>query len=402
MSYHIYFLLKKNKVDKQGTLPIYCRISLNSNDRADYYTQIRIHKELWLERPTLNRDGTIRYIKGSSQLINAYNKKLNLISAKVLEQYNEVLKTGEPTSSKELKKALIGDTNKTSLPQLFAEVANTKSSKSTRKAFKSRCRKILDFIQSEYNTDLTVDALAHNKYKAFPVRFETWLDLQDSAKNYKKALFSALNGAYKHAVKSGYVDKNPFDGYELNKKGKTDGIPSLNFEELNKFREIKLQNTKLQKIKEIFLFQTYTGLSYIDLKQASYENLTKGIDHKTWLIKNRQKTEGASKIPLIDRAQKILNKHKSNDRTTLFDVPSLGEYNTSIREIATKAGIEKHLSSHSARHSCATLLLEIGIPLKTISMILGHTNTKTTEHYAKVTDPLVSEQFEKLNRRLGN
>lgn len=402
MSYHVYFLPKKNKVDKRGTLPIYCRISLSANDRAEYYTQIRIHKQFWLDKPIPNRDGTLRYIKGSSLLVNAYNKKLNLISAKILERYNEALKNGEPISARELKKALTGEASKTTLSYLFEEVAKTKGSESTKKAFESRCRKILIFVQKEYENDLPVAALTHDKYRAFPIRFETWLDSQGSAKNYKQVLFSTLNDSYKHAIKSGYVDKNPFDGYELNKKGRTKGRASLNFEELTRFGEVELKDSKLQITRDLFLFQAYTGLSYIDLKQASEEDLVKGIDRKTWIIKNRQKTDGSSKVPIIAKAQKILDKYKSEDRKTLFKIPYPNEYNTSIREIAAKAGIDKHLTSHSARHSCATLLLEIGIPMKTISLILGHSNTKTTEHYAKVTDPLVSEQFEKLNKKLGS
>lgn len=402
MSYHLYFLLKKSKIDKLGRLPVHCRISVGSNDRSEYYTRIRIHKELWLDKPTSNKDGTLKYIKGNSTLVKAYNKKLNLISAKVLESYNEALKNGEPISAIELKKALTGDTNNKTLSQLFEEVANTKGSESTKKAFESRCRKILDYVQSEYKTDLPVDALTHNKYQSFPIRFETWLDLQESAKNYKKALFSALRSAYKHAIKSGYADKNPFESYELNKKGKTDGIVHLSFEELIRFIEVKLKSSTLRRTKELFLFQLYTGLSFIDLKLASKEHLVIGIDHRTWLIKARQKTGGASKIPLIDKAQAILNKHISDDRKELFKMPRLGDYNDNIREVAAKAGIDKHLSSHSARHSCATLLLETGIPMKTISLILGHSNTKTTEHYAKVTDPLVAEQFEKLNKKLGS
>ena len=404
MSYHVYFLPKKNKVDKRGTLPIYCRISLSANDRAEYYTQIRIHQQFWLDKPIPNRDGTIRYIKGSSLLINAYNKKLNLISAKILERYNEALKNGEPISARELKKALTGEVSKTTLSYLFEEVAKTKGSESTKKTFESRCRKILTFVQSEYENDLPVTALTHDKYRAFPIRFETWLDSQGSAKNYKQVLFSTLNDSYKHAIKSGYVarGKNPFDGYELNDKGRTKGRVPLNFEELIKFEKVVLKDIKHQRVRDFFIFQALTGYSYVDLKQASKENLVIDANGKTWILKNRQKTDGASKVPLIDKAQAILNKHKSEDRKTLFKIPYPNEYNTSIREIAAKAGIDKHLTSHSARHSCATLLLEIGIPMKTISLILGHSNTKTTEHYAKVTDPLVAEQFEKLNKKLGS
>jgi len=339
MSYHIYFFLKKDKPDKQNTLPIYCRIRLDANDRVDYYTQIRIHKEIWLDKPTPNKDGTLKYIKGSSPLVGAYNKRLNLISARVLEKYNEVLKTGELTSAKELKKVLTGDAEKITLSQLFKEASRSKKNR-TKDVFKSRCNQILAFMQEEYKTDLPVDTLTHNKYRAFPLRFENWLDKKGKSKNYKKGLFSALNSAYKYAVKSGYANNNPFHGYELNNKGVTEGRAALNFQELTRFEGFELEDPNLQRIKELFLFQAYTGLSYIDIKQASKENLVIDANGKTWIIKHRQKTGGASKIPLINKAMKILNKHKSEDRKTLFDIPIPHEYNTTIREIGAKAGIK--------------------------------------------------------------
>lgn len=402
MNFHIYFFLKKDKPDRNNTLPIYCRIRLGANDRTDYCTKIRIHQQLWLDKPIPNKDGTLRYIKGTSKLISAYNKKLNILIAKVLERYNELFKNNEPMTVQEVKKALTGDMNKKTISQLFEEVAKTKRTKSTKTTFEIRCRKILAFVEYHYKMQLPVDALTHPKYRAFPVRFEAWLDLEGRAKNYKLALFSTLNNSYEHAKKLGYVEKNPFTGYKINNNGKTEGILSLNFSELAKFKGVHLKDSELQKTQDLFLFQAYTGLSYIDLKQVSKKHLTKGIDHKNWLIKSRQKSTGVSKIPLIDDAQELLDKYIKEDQEGFFDVPSPKNYNDNIKEIATKAGITKHLTSHSARHSCATLLLEIGVPIQTISMILGHTNTTTTKHYAKVTDPLISREFEKLNKKLGS
>jgi site-specific recombinase XerD len=170
---------------------------------------------------------------------------------------------------------------------------------------------------------------------------------------------------------------------------------------VNKIFEIE----RLNNVKDIFIFSCYTGLSYIDIFNLTKENIVLGIDGGKWIITQRQKTETPSRIPLLPAAQSILEKYAfRNDlliKNKLLPVPSNQKVNAYLKEIADCCGINKTLTFHMARHTFATTItLTNGVPIESVSKMLGHKKIETTQIYAKVLDTKVSHDMRLLQQTL--
>jgi site-specific recombinase XerD len=155
----------------------------------------------------------------------------------------------------------------------------------------------------------------------------------------------------------------------------------------------------------VFLFCCFTGLAYVDVKKLRTSQITKGLDGEQWIIINRQKTEGRSAIPLLPTAIKLIQKYSNHplcvNKCMPLPVPSNQKMNGYLKEIAALCGINKMLTSHIARHTFATTVtLSNGVPIETVSKMLGHSSIRQTQHYAKVLDLKVSEDMKVLKQRL--
>ncbi len=182
-----------------------------------------------------------------------------------------------------------------------------------------------------------------------------------------------------------WITADPFLGY----KGKTKNVDRyyLSKEELQQIAEKRFVSERLGQVRDVFLFCCFTGLAYIDVFQLKTSHISNGNDGERWIITNRQKTKTRSAIPLLPTAVEIINKYASNlvclNKGTLLPVPSNQKMNEFLKEIADLCGITKKLTSHIARHTFATTVtLSNGVPIESVSKMLGHTNIRTTQHYA--------------------
>ena len=165
-----------------------------------------------------------------------------------------------------------------------------------------------------------------------------------------------------------------------------------------KFKVSSIKNSKTERlslVRDIFLFSCFTGLAYIDVKNLTKSHISIGINGEKWIFTHRQKTETASKIPIFTITQMIIDKYKDNSecdiKNTLLPILSNQKMNSYLKEIAGVCGINKELTFHIARHTFATtVMLTNGVPIESVSKMLGHKNLKTTQHYAKVLDKKVS------------
>jgi site-specific recombinase XerD len=152
---------------------------------------------------------------------------------------------------------------------------------------------------------------------------------------------------------------------------------------------------RIEKVRDMFLFSCFTGLAYADIKKLKRSEIGKGIDGKDWIFTSRQKTDTDSRIPLLPEAMTILKKYEGDPQCVnmdrAFPVMSNQRMNAYLKEIADCCGITKHLTFHIARHTFATTVtLSNGVPIETVSKMLGHRDLKTTQHYAKILDKKVS------------
>lgn len=178
----------------------------------------------------------------------------------------------------------------------------------------------------------------------------------------------------------------------------------LSEHELSIVAGLKLTNSSLEHVRDLFLFSCYTGLAYCDVIRLTPKNVVVGVDGDKWISINRAKTNTPSKIPLLPGAVAILNKYVNNPVVEisgiLLPVMSNQWINVYLKELAKLCDIPKGLTFHCARHTFATTVtLTNGVPIETVSKMLGHKSIKTTQHYAKIVDKKVSDDMRALKMK---
>ena len=164
---------------------------------------------------------------------------------------------------------------------------------------------------------------------------------------------------------------------------------------------------RLDYVRDVFLFSCYTGLAYVDVQKLKRTEIAVGADGERWIFTKRQKTDTPSRIPLLPFAEAIIKKYQNHEQCIIRDrvlpVFSNQKMNAYLKEIADVCGINKQLTFHIARHTFATsITLNNGVPIETVSKMLGHKNLRTTQHYAKILDLKVSEDMKLLKEKLLN
>lgn len=176
--------------------------------------------------------------------------------------------------------------------------------------------------------------------------------------------------------------------------------------ELEQIENKQFTIERLQFVKDLFIFSCYTGLAYTDTINLTLSHIAKGIDNENWLITQRQKTGTSVKIPLLPKATEIIEKYrhhiKSLSQGSLFPRMSNQRLNSYLKEMADACGIEKNLTFHLARHTFATTVtLSNGVPIESVSKMLGHTKISTTQIYARVIERKLSDDMQLLKQKLS-
>ena len=178
----------------------------------------------------------------------------------------------------------------------------------------------------------------------------------------------------------------------------------LTQKEIQTLMDAPMKNTYHELVRDLFVFSVFTGLAYSDVKNLTVDRLQTFFDGNLWIITRRKKTNTESNIRLLDVPKCIIEKYKGMTRDNkVFPMPSNTTCNKILKAIAKLCGIKTHLTYHTARHSAATtILLSNGVPIETVSRLLGHTNIKTTQIYAKITAQKISQDLEQLSDKLGD
>ncbi|MDB5133634.1 MAG: Site-specific recombinase XerD [Mucilaginibacter sp.] len=255
-------------------------------------------------------------------------------------------------------------------------------------------------MQKEYGKlDLEISQLNH----AFITGFEFYLKTDCkcsgvSAAKYIKQLKKIVN----HCIANSWLKQNPFVNFKSTAKAKERTY--LTQHELDTIANKQLTIERLVQVRDIFVFCCYTGLSYADVKKLKRNEIGVGVDGEQWIFTSRQKTDTSSRIPLLPSALAILNRYQDHpqceNRGLLLQVLSKQNKNAYLQEAADISGIIKHLTFHLARHTFATTVtLSNGVPMETVSKMLGHKILKTTQHYAKILDVKVSQDMAQLKHK---
>ena len=199
------------------------------------------------------------------------------------------------------------------------------------------------------------------------------------------------------------MERDPFYNYKV--QFETVEREFLNEEEIQKLIDKELHLDRLKLVRDMFIFSCFTGLAYSDVKKLSNSDITIGIDGEKWIRTKRTKTKTLSSIPILPVAEEILDRYKNHPevKNSDFILPVLSNQksNAFLKEIALMCDIKKPLTTHVARHTFATTItLTNGVPIESVSKMLGHKDLRTTQHYAKIVDRKISEDMQELRAKL--
>lgn len=205
-------------------------------------------------------------------------------------------------------------------------------------------------------------------------------------------------------VANDWLAKDPFMSYKI--KIRDTHRTYLLEEEIKTIIEKNLAIERLRVVRDIFIFSCYTGLAYSDVAKLTSSDISTGIDGEKWIFTTRTKTDTATRVPLLPPAlaiiQKYANTPESLNNGKLLPVLSNQRMNSYLKELADICGINKELTFHCARHTFATTVtLTNGVPIETVSNMLGHRSLRTTQHYAKILDKKVSDDMQILREKFS-
>ncbi len=394
-TYSLMFWINRNKMSN-NLAPIYCRITINGK-RTEISMRRSIDPNKWIVKAGM--------AKGSSEEIRTLNSYLDMVKSDVYLHYVQLSAKGVFITGELLKNLLFGngETEKT-LIEIFnyhndqmKERIGIDVVKQTHGKFVTVLSKLEDFLKKKKKrTDIYLKELDHK----FVTDFEHYLKVEDkighnTVMKYIRNLKKVLN----MALQNDWIHKNPFNEFKCSSNAVIRQI--LDESELYSLANIKFEIARLEEVRDIFLFCCYTGYAFVDVEKLKKEDVALGIDGDRWIFTTRTKTNTVSNVPLLPQAQAIIDKYKDHpycEKTGhLLPVKSNQKMNAYLKEIAALCKIKKELTMHIARHTFATTVtLSNGVPIETVSKMLGHTKLATTQIYAKVLEHKVSDDMQKL------
>jgi site-specific recombinase XerD len=397
----LHFYAKSTKANANGLLPIYVRLTVDGK-RLEFSTKKFVEKSKW--------SSELAKMKGTTEEARSINSYLDLMKSKVLDAQMELLHRNETLSIENFKNKLLGNEERQRmLVPIFQdhnnkikELVGKEYAPGTLERYTTSLKHTIEFMRWKYKiSDIDITKIDH----AFITDYEFWLrSVRNCANNTAVKYIKNFSKIIKICLANDWLDKNPFANYKS--KVKEVERVYLNETEIQSIIEKDFKTERLSLVRDIFLFSCFTGLAYIDVKNLTKSHISFGIDGEKWIFTHRQKTESASKIPILPVTQMIIDKYADNpqclNEEKLLPILSNQKMNAYLKEIAGVCEIEKELTFHIARHTFATTVtLTNGVPIESVSKILGHKNLRTTQHYAKVLDRKVSDDMKILKDKFS-
>jgi site-specific recombinase XerD len=391
----IAFLLKKSKKREDRTYPVYVRFTLNGK-RAELSTKIFVDQNSW--------DISKERMTGSSSLAKTTNNRLDKVASNILDIYNQFEAQNKKFDVVDIKNKLCGIEEEHGIVEMFGIYMNTIESNigkgfsaTTLKHYKTSKNRLLNFLSDVYGKkEWKLGNIGYKFINDFDVYLKSkYNNSVNTAWCYHKHMKKVLN----IAVAMDYLSTNPYLKFQV--KTEQPKREFLTQKELKKIRKKKIEIERLAIVRDIFLFACYTGLSYADISKLAKHHIRTGNDGKKWIIIDRTKNGSRCRVPLLPFAKNILKRYKNYpinvSKGLLLPVNSNQKMNAYLKEISDICGITKNLSMHVARHTFATTItLNNGVPIETVSKILGHNSLKTTQIYARILDYKISEDMKKV------
>lgn len=398
-TFKILFYLRSNHVNKDGTSAIIVRVSIDG-ERQDWSTKLACEPERW--------DGKAGKATGRSSKSFEINNRLQDIQTILTNHFYDIQRRHGFVTAEMVRNAYMGITQREeSLLKLYEQhLEDTKKLVGLNKAnptyqkYERMYRRVVEFMKKKYN--ITDIPLREIKYQ-FIVNLEFFLRTEYGySQNTTYKCMKFFKQVINKAIRAGLITVDPFNGYKISVQRVDRGF--LSEDDLKKMMEKEFASKRLEQVRDIFVFACFSGLAYIDLANLRVDNIQKMFDGRLWIVTHRQKTNTKVTVPLLPPAIKILKKYEGKYLDgQLLPIITNQKLNCYLKEIADICGIEKNLTFHLARHTFATTMtLGKGVPIESVSKMLGHTNIQTTQIYARITNEKISHDMENLAKNLGD
>lgn len=395
----VHYYLRHKEMKNDGTAPIMGRITIGKS-MVQFSAKCSVQVFLW--------DTKSARATGKSKAATGLNRELDKISLSIHSRYKELLAKKEEISAEEVKnvfqgiaseqETLIGYCNRYN-HQLAARIGINITLESYKRYGVSfnhlRC-----FLRTKYNlSDISFQALDYSFVEAFDFYLRVQLKFKP---NTIVGIIGHLKIIIKRAINEGIITRDPFAGFSL--VGEPLQPKSLTKQELHKIMTTPLDSSNRYLVRDMFLFSVFTGISFSDIRNLTYSNLIQAEDGVWWIHSKRKKTGTEFHVPLMELPLQIIEKYRGlNKDGKMFVMLSCSKTNGNLKKIAQICGIKRNITYHQGRHSYASLItLSQGVPMETVSRMLGHRDLRATRIYAQVSNEKINTDMRKLEKRIAD
>ena len=385
-TFSILYYINRNKVKADGTTAIMCRITVDGKSSV-FSTGYYCNPEDWKAKT-----GEVKNIRANN-LLGELRTKIESSYANLLKETGmvtaEILKN-EITCVAAIPVTLLktGEEERERL-RIRSEVINSTSSY---RQSKSSQAYLHEYLLSLNRRDIAFEDITED----FGWGYKLYLKTKGCGAGHINHCLTWLNRLIYIAVDREVIRFNPLSDVPYEKKPDYK-LRHISRAELQRIMEQPMPERLQELTRRAFIFSSFTGLSYVDVKRLYPSHIGMTADGRRFIRINRKKTDVESFIPLHPVAEQILSLYNTtDDNSPIFPLPKRDMLWYCIHEIGIMAGVKENLSYHASRHSFGTLTLSAGVPIESISKMMGHTNIRTTQGYAKVTDDKISEDMDKL------
>lgn len=392
-TFKLLFYLKKNELKKNGNAPIMARITIDGTAKT-FGTKLEINPNNW--------DLKYGRVEGKSAQALGINKKLDNIRGRIDKIYEDMLKHEGFATAQKVKLSFLGvGVMDDAILKVFNDqnenfkklVEKEERSQSTYNKYITVYNHLTTFIKERYHRD---DMAFRELTADFIREFDFYLryDLQSSHNTVWVYTMPVLS-LVELAIKKGLIRDNPFQDYEINMEETDRGY--ILKEDVEKLMMCAPSHPRYELVKDLFIFSCFTGLAYADIKKLTRNNIQSFFDGHQWIISRRKKSDIASNVRLMEIPKRIIEKYQGTTRNEfIFPVPTNVTCNTHVGKLMVEAEIitEQKVTFHTARHTFGTMFLTEGVPLESLSKMMGHKNISTTQIYAKITSQKISKDMD--------
>jgi len=395
MKMKVLLYLKKSSCDRSGKAPIMGRITLGRSI-AQFSCKLFCNPDLWNPRESR--------MDGKSREAVEVNGRLDNLLLAVQASYQSLLAKGSPFDATDIKEHFQGSVqSRTMLLERFdglieemRDHVGVDIKENSLASYRQTRARLQQFIQAKYKvSDLAFSQLTEDFIKQFEQYVIGEVGLKQSTCYNMIVLIKKV---CKLAYREGAADSLLFDNVHVD-KGDSRLPKALDREALDKLKALRFDglDEDMETSRNVFLFACYTGAAYCDLMSLNHKHLIRDDEGALWLKFNRQKTGVLCRVKLLPEALRLLEQLHNDARETLLPYMNYATYLSCLKAISLRAGLSLPITTHTARHTFATLVtLEQGVPIETVSKMLGHSTVRMTERYAEVTPQKLFEEFDRL------